>query len=86
MWYRGHHIRTLIASHRKGSPTHTFKTVGEPFCGEEKNGRYFSRVRAPDLNLVTSKEFEEGTVKAFDWIKVLAMARRKYLKQVFASI
>ena len=45
-----------------------------------------SCVSAPDLNLVTSKEFEEGTVKAFDWIKVLAMARRKYLKQVFASI
>ena len=54
----------------------------------KKNVSYCSRLRAPapDLNLVTSKEFEEGTVKAFDWIKVLAMARRKYLKQVFASI
>ena len=48
----------------------------------KKNGSYWSRLRAPaqDLNLVTSKEFEEGTVKAFDWIKVLAIGQT----QVFA--
>ena len=48
----------------------------------KKNGSYCSRLRAPApyLNLVTSKEFEEGTVKAFDWIKVLAIGQT----QVFA--